>query len=130
MPAALTTCVEQKVNAIRPGELASLVFGASATQPGDAEARGERLGVVFAEQCFVEPEMRPVLLGLFLGPVERGLNAGHYPSAFKRCVLGKLREVASSELVRMAADPAALRSFEVELGRSAAAACIASGAKP
>lgn len=126
---AFTTCVDQKMNAIQPSELASLLFPASATQ-ADAEARGKRFGIRLADQCLAEPALRPVLLGLFLAPTERGLKAAHYSAAFKRCLIGKLRNIPSSELVKMAADPSAARSIGTQFGRNAAEACIASGAKP
>lgn len=132
LPAPFTTCIEQKANAVRPSELASLLFGASATQSGSAQTRGRQFGVRIAKQCVREPAMRSVLLGVLLRPVERGLNAGHYSTAFKSCLLGKVRRIPWSGLLRvvMSGRASAERSFGVQFGRKAAEACVASGAKP
>lgn len=129
-PRAFTSCLADKANAIKPGELASLVFAASRGQSSAVQAQGRRLGFAFAEQCFETPAMRPVLLGLVLAPLQRELDNGHYSAAFKTCLVGKVRMIPSADLVHLALDPAGANASGVAFGRKAAEACIASGAKP
>ena len=92
----------------------------------DAQGNGRQLGVRLAEQCLANPG----LLRAFFAQIKRALDAGHYSTAFKSCVLDKLRQVPAAEIMRLVTDPATAGTRAKQLGQNAAQACIASGVQP
>lgn len=120
VPLVFRTCVAQKVNATEPGELVPLLFGASAAK---ASAQGDQLAITISNQCLEAPAVLDVLLT----PIEQG----HYSPAFKACAIRKIKAAWPKIVNKLASlSSAAQESQGAALGRSAAAACEASGAIP
>jgi hypothetical protein len=130
LPAAFTTCFEQKANATTSSQLTRLLSvyasqGAAAAQSQSVQL-GRRLGVA----CLSQPNVVSGLRASFLAPLKASFKIAHYSPAFKQCVLGRLEKVSAAQLGQFALNPSSAHALGYQFGRDAAKACIASGAKP
>jgi hypothetical protein len=130
LPPSFTSCLEAKARQVPPTQLSQLLTSYATQGSAAAQANAQSFGVGLAHQCFGDPAVVAGLRGLFVSSFRTGLQTSKFSAAFKACLLKKANQVPASEVKQMALDPAGANALGVAIGKRAAKACIASGAKP
>ncbi len=130
LSAPFRTCFEQKVDATSPTQLMQLLSIYASHGTTAAQTQSIQLGRQLGTACLSEPSVIASLRASFLAPLKADFQKAKYSAAFKTCVIGKLEKVSAKQLETFALNPSSANSLGYKVGRDAARACIASGAKP
>lgn len=130
LPPAFTSCIIAKANQTSPAQLSQLISDYANGSTATAEAQAKQVGVGLAHQCLSDPGVINALRSVFIAPIKKAFQTSSYSDAFKNCVLQKAEQYPAAKLREAALNPSGATALGEAFGRSAAKACIASGATP